>query len=355
MSRLPAFAVAAVLAATAAPARAALDFAPTANVQYDVVRLDPGPSPVDNTSAFRRARLGFKVKGATWQFVAEHDFADRTPADAYFEWTPTKNHSLRAGQFKQPFLLEDAISDKHLPMTEAASPGSFAYGRRIGVGYGFSGRHGTIDVATFDQRVDGTQASRGASARGTWLLRQSAGEILHVGASLASDSPDNHRASFSVNAGSALTPLRLAGSGTLTGVDRIDRGGLEALWIHGAASLQAEAAHVAVRRSNAGTFDGDAESVLATWSPTGHARGYKRGVPVAPTLNGRAAWELAARWSATDLDDGHVAVGRVHQLALAAIYTPDPHVRVLASVARSTAEGRVDEPLLATLRLQLTY
>ena len=87
-----------------------LDVSPTANLQYDFVRFDSDDVRLRDDKAFRRARLGFKLKGDAWQFVAEHDLADRTPPDAYVEWTPAKGHSLRIGQFKQPFLLEDAES-----------------------------------------------------------------------------------------------------------------------------------------------------------------------------------------------------------------------------------------------------
>lgn len=347
--------LAAALALAAFAAHAAPDIAPTANVQYDVAHLDGAGAGDDATSAFRRARLGFKAQGTRWQFVAEHDFADRTPADAWLEFTPAKGHALRVGQFKQPFLLEDAISDKQSPMLETSPLGAFAFGRRIGAEYARYGSRGTLNVAAFDQRVDGTQKSRGATLRGTWLLRQGGGEILHVGGSLAFDRPGNARASFSTNAGTPLIVARLAGSGTLRGVDRIDRAGVEAVWIRGAGSVQAEAARLAVHRDGAPTYDADAQSVTATWSPTGQARSYKRGVPGTVAANGHVAWELAARWSAIDFDDGGIAGGRVRQVAVSAISTLNPHLRIGGSLVRSTAHGRAANPLLATVRVQLTY
>lgn len=341
--------------AFALPAYAGIDVAPTANLQYDVTHLDGAAGGDDATSAFRRARLGFRLSGTRWQFVAEHDFADRSPADAWFEFTPAKGRSLRVGQFKQPFLLEDAISDKQSQMLETSPMGTFTYGRRMGVEYARYGSRGTLNVAAFDQRVDGTQTSTGATMRGTWLLRNRDGEVVHVGGSLASDRPQTDTASFSANAGTPLIAAKLAGSGTLRRVDRIDRAGLEAVWIRGAGSVQAEAARVAVHRDGAATYDADAQSITATWSPTGHRRAYKRGVPGAPVADGRASWELAARWSAIDFDDTGIAGGRVEQFAVSAIRVPNPHLRIGASLVHSTASSRAADPLLATVRVQLTY
>ncbi len=347
-----ALAILPVLAAMPATA-ADIDFAPTANFQYDLVRFDADDARLRDDDAFRRTRLGFKVKSARWQFVAEHDFAERSPADAYLEFTPAKGHALRLGQFKQPFLLEDAISDKHLPFLEQAPLGTFGISRRIGVEYARQAGWGTVNAAAFGQRLDGTLDSPGIATRATWLLRQREGEVLHVGGGFASESPDTEQASFSANPGSALTAVRVGSTGTLRRVERIDRGALEALWIRGAGSLQAEAARVSVQRDGLRSFDGDAHSVLATWSPTGHARSYRRGVPGAPAANG--AWELAARWSAIDLDDSGVAGGRVRQLAASAIYIPNAHLRLGAYLVRSRRDGGIDEPVLAALRIQLTY
>jgi phosphate-selective porin OprO/OprP len=186
------------------------------------------------------------------------------------------------------------------------------------------------------------------------VVARTAGSLLQVGGSLAADAPDASRASFSASPGTALSPTRIGASGTLAGVDRIDRGAIEALWLHGAASLQAEWGRVHVRRDLRPDFATDAHSVVATWSPTGHARAWKRGVPGSPT-GANGAWELAARWSAIDLDDAGIAGGRVRSVGLAASYFPNPHLRIAANVVRTSRAGGADAPLLAALRVQLTY
>ncbi|GAB2525245.1 OprO/OprP family phosphate-selective porin [Lysobacter humi (ex Lee et al. 2017)] len=336
---------------------AGLDVAPTANIHYDVVRFDADDTRLRDDDAFRRLRLGFKAKNGPWQLVAEHDFADRTPADAFVEYTPAKGHAVRVGQFKQPFSLEDAISDKQAPFLETSLLGTYAIGRRIGLEYSRHGDRGVLNVAAFGQRLDGTLEGRGLTARGAWVLRRDARGLLQLGASLATDTPDLERASFSASPGTALTSVRSGSSGSLAGVDRIDRGAVEALWVRGAGSLQAEWGRVAVQRDGRPDYATDAQAVVATWSPTGHSRSWKRGIPGGPSgANGvNGAWELAARWSAIDLDDAGIHGGRVASYGLAASYFPNPHLRIAANLVRTSRAGGADAPLLAALRVQLTY
>lgn len=343
------------LPSTVAAARP-VQFAPTANVQYDGAQLDSDHAGFGDAHGLRRARLGFKLKDAAgrWQFVAEHDLADKTPPDAYLELTPAEGHAIRVGQFKQPFLLEDAVSDKQTALLEPSLVGVFAIGRRLGVEYARVADWGTINTAVFDQRLDGSSQSLGLSSRGTWLLRSGDAETAHVGISVATETPANDRASFRVTPGTALTELRLGSTGSLTGVDRLDRAALEGLWIRAAWSLQAEFAQVTARRAGQ-DFDGHARSVLVTWSPSGDGRRYKRGVVGAPATDGGMAWELALRWSAVDLDDGVVAGGRVGSVGFGATCYINQHARISANLLRFDRRGVDDNPTVAGLRLQLTY
>ncbi|MGN6512309.1 MAG: OprO/OprP family phosphate-selective porin [Lysobacteraceae bacterium] len=362
MTRTPLLlACAAALAATLPAARAAdlpFEFSPTANVQYEWTQVDTDTAAPDGEHGFRRGRLGFRLQGKDkhWQFVAEHDFADRTPADAYLEWTPAEGHALRVGQFKQAFTLEDANSDKQTAFLEPSFVGLFAISRRVGAEYARYGKSGTLNVALFDQRVDGTNDSHGATARGTWVLHAGADGVVHVGASLASESPRTGSASFSANPGTVFTSVRVASTGSIAGVERLDRAAIEGLWLHGPWSLQAETAQVRARRDAAADFRGNASSVLLTWSPNG-ARTYKRGVAAAPVPKGHAIWEFGLRWSAIDLDDAGVAGGHADSVGVAATCYVNRNLRVIGDVLRvdSNRRGVETSPVVAGVRLQFTY
>lgn len=351
----------ALIAATAWPALASAmpaKIAPTANVQYEWARVDPGNGPAQAGDGFRRARLGFRIQddGQRWQVVVEHDFSGRTPADAFLELTPRAGQSFRIGQFKQPFTLEDALTDKQTAFLEASPVGALAISRRIGVEYARWSQRGTIAAALFGQRLDGSNDAPGASLRGTWRLRSEAQTSAHLGFSVASEFPRNRRAGYSLNAGTVFSDRKTAATGSLAGVDRVDRFAAEALWLRGAWSAQAELAQVIARR-DAGDVRGTAGSVQLTWSSTGDGRRYQRGVAAGPAPMGHVGWELALRAGFIDLDDGPVRGGRVRTWGLAATCYPHPHVRLIANVLRydSQRQGIDADTLTAGLRLQFSY
>ncbi len=335
-----------------------LDFKPSANLQYEWSSVHAADTAFTNDDYFRRARVGIRLedKSRRWLFVAEHDLADQTPADAYLQWNPDPGHSLRVGQFKQPFLLEDAISDKQTAMLESSFLGAFAISRRIGAEYAYYFKSGTLNAAAYGQRLDGTRDSPGIALRGTRVLHSDSNTTVHVGISLANESPDNHSVSFKASSGSAMSGPSAASTGGIGDVDRLDRAGLDGLWIHNAWSVQGELAQVSVRRDGA-DFSGRANSVQATWSPSGDGRIYKRGVATAPSPKGHVSWELALRWSSIDLDDGAIQGGVAESYGLAATCYLHPNARLIANALwlDVNRRGISDTPFVAGLRLQLTY
>ncbi|MBV2210058.1 MAG: OprO/OprP family phosphate-selective porin [Thermomonas sp.] len=351
-------ALVAVAPLTALAADAPFDIAPIANIQYEWGQTDPTNGPSVSDTDFRRARFGFSVKGRskTWQMVFDHDFADKTPPDAFLLITPSDNQSFRIGQFKQPFALEDAIADKQTAFLEASPVGAFVISRRIGLEYARWGKRGTFNAAVFGHRLDGTSDSPGVTLRSTWLLRSSKEESAHIGFSLASESPSNDKASFSLNAGTTLNSLKTATTGSISGVDRIDRMAVEGLWVRGAWSLQGEIAQVTLQR-DLGNIHGSAGDVQLTWSPTGDGRNYKRGVATAPTPKGHVGWELALRYGTMDLNSGPVKGGHTENWGLAATCYPHPNVRIIANLLQFNGSrmGISNNPLTAGVRLQFTY
>ena len=344
-------------ACSTAHAGVPLTVKPTANLQYDWVRVDAGPQ-AQAEDGFRRARLGLRAQSEDrrWQVVIEHDFSDRTPDDAWLEWTPTDGRAVRMGQFKQPFSLEDAIADKQSAFMEASPVGALVIGRRIGLEYASWSQGGTLRVAVFGKRLDGSNASTGASLRGTWQLIDGDAGSAHIGFSMASEFPRDARASFGLNAGSVFSSVKTATTGSLTDVERIDRMAVEGVWIRGAWSMQVELAQVAVRRVGA-DVDGRAGNLQLTWSPTGDGRRDQRGIVTGPAASGHAGWELGLRWGSLDLDDGAVQGGRVQSWGLSATCYPRSHVRVIAQLSHYHARraGIDSAPVTAGIRVQWTY
>jgi len=334
-----------------------VSFKPTGVVYYDGVDAHPDVKPFEDVEKVRSARLGFVAKaGDRWQLNVEHEFTERSTPDAFLQFTPAKGHVLRLGQFKQPFLMEDATSSRQTPMMEASLLGSFAIGRRIGLGYAWSDADHAVNAAVFGKRLDGKNEGIGAAVRASRALHFG-DDLLHLGIGASLDSPDSETARFSSKPEAALATSSLVDTGTLDDVERTTRAGLEAVWIAGPWSMQAEAAAVHSQRDGAADLRGTGGYVLASWSPTGHRRNYKAGTVTSPTLGDAMAWELVVRYSMLDLDSAASQGGVQADWNVGATWYVNPYARVMANyvVADSRRRGVNDDPRLLLMRVQLQF
>jgi len=335
----------------------AVSFKPTGVVYYDGVDAHPDVKPFEDVDKVRSARLGFTLKaGDHWQLNVEHEFTDRSTPDAFVQFTPAKGHTLRLGQFKQPFLLEDATSARQTPLMEASLTGAFAIGRRLGLGYAWSDAGHAVNAAVYGQRLDGKNEGLGAAVRASRALHLG-DDLLHLGAGASVDSPDSESARFSSKPEAALATSSLVDTGTVDEVARTTRAGLEALWIAGPWSLQAEAAAVRSHREGAADLRGTGGYALASWSPTGHRRNYKAGTVTSPTLGDAMAWELVVRYSVLDLNSAASQGGVQADWNLGATWYLNTYARVMANyvIADSRRRGVDDDPRLLLMRLQLQF
>lgn len=341
-----------VLASAAEPVR----FAPTGLLTYDQVEFDGNDRGSESTDKVRSARLGFKVgsKGR-WQLHVEHEFTDRSTPDAYLKWQLPRGQSLRVGQFKQPFLLEDATSVRQTPLMEASLLGSFAISRRLGAAYTRADDDASFNAALFGQRLDGKNAGLGAATRATWVLARSDAGLVHVGLGAAQERPDARVARFASKSETGFAPYNAIDTGSLAGTRRIGRYGGELLALHGPWSLQAELAQAHVTRDD-GDFHGHGGYAMLGWSP-GHVRDYSAGSVGAPELDGGPAWELFLRHSRLDLDDGQVQGGRQHDWAAGVTFHANDHLRLMANyIAADVRRGGANShPRIAQLRVQLAF
>ncbi len=110
--------------------------------------------------------------------------------------------------------------------------------------------------------------------------------------------------------------MRLIDSGTLVDVDKIQRNGLEQLWIHGPLLVQSEALHIKVTRNNGlPTYNGNGQYIYGSWILTGESRPYTAGtVGNVTPMHDYGAVELLARYSRLNLDNGSILGGRQHDL-----------------------------------------
>lgn len=332
---------------------------PTLSANYDWLRVQEDARPFPDERDFRRARIGITLKGGErWQLRGEHDVEERTAPELSFQWFLGGGRHLRFGQFKHPFLLDDVINERQTPLMEQSLATAYAVSRRLGVAYGQSNERHSFDISLFDKRLDGRFEGTGLATRYTRVLHRTSEGVLHLGGSLAIDSPRNDSTRWSTRPESGIASRSLVDTGTFAGVDQNQRLAAEALWLHGPWSAQAE--HVIGRstRSGAADFSSNASYALLSWSPSGHARSYKSGVVGSPKAGeDEMPWELFLRFSRIDLDDAPVLGGAQRDWTLGATWYVHPNVRLLANYTAVSSErrGLADDPDLFQFRIQLSY
>ena len=300
----------------------------------------------ENGTEFRRARLF--VAGTMfhdWDWKAQYDFAGNEAEikDAYIRYTGFGPAKITVGQFKQPFSLEELTSSKYITFMERSmATNAFSTSRRIGLGANGAGENWTWAASVYGREVgDDTDGDEGyvAGARLTWAPWNEKTKVLHLGGSAAWEDPNDNDVRFRARPESHITSTRMVDTGNFPDPDTFTKYGVEAATVLGPFSLQGEYMLVQAQDDTSGISDPDFEGgyVYGSWFLTGESRNYKKGKfgrvsPKNPVgKGGIGAWELAARYSTIDLDDGDFKGGEEDNITVGLNWYANKYVRFMAN------------------------
>lgn len=349
---------------------------------------------IQNGADFRRVRLS--AKGAVAEnmnYFVQMDFGffgRPTFTDVYADWTKLPLlGTVRVGQWKQPFSLEVVSSFRFTTFMERSSLfQAFTPFRHIGVGFfNHSDDLNTTWAASLirtgqDQfgsslSTDGGNGLVGRLTHLLWYDEDSGGEdYLHVGAGYYLSTPPNDVARFRSIPEIFVGEFRPGGVGTsgqavpgvldgtpffvdtlpLNGADHVQTFGLEALWVRGPLSVQAEGMAVVVDQDNIPSATLKGSYLQAGYFLTGEHRPYDRasgaidrvqpfenfflGCDDAGSVYGLGAWELAARWSYIDLTDANVNGGTMNDFTAGVNWYCNPYCKVVFNYIHSWLNHR---------------
>lgn len=331
---------------------------------------------------FRRARLF--VKGTmydNWSYKGQYDFADNktTVKDAWIGYNGFDAFKIKVGQFKQPMGLEELTSSKYITFMERATPSeAFATSRRIGLGVYNHSDHWNWAASVYgqaegDNTNSGGSEGYGAGARLAWAPWNESGKLLHLGVSGAYELQNDSELRFRSRMEAHGVDTRFLDTGDIPKPDKVGKIGLEAATVMGPFSLQGEYFLVSAESDAAGVSDPDFKGgyAYASWFMTGESRKYKKGAfgRVTPkTTVGRGgwgAWELAARYSYTSLDDSGFKGGEETNYTLGLNWYATKYVRFMANyiyvdgdpVAEKTTgvTNKDDKPSVFMARAQIDF
>jgi len=323
--------------------------------------LTPAGKPTTQIEAgeeFRRARL--YMAGQIYsnvEFSAEYDFAGGT-VNSRDVWIALKKlpFTAQVGNFKEPTGTEELTSDLFIPFLER-SAGNQAFAPDYKTGFMLSNTQLEDKLswqAAMTRNSNGAGNSTGNARSGEYnFTGRVAGQpwsnpdnqqYVTLGLAGSSRTPQNDSGSFS-----AQPELHIAPKFVDTGTFKFDREDLiefDAGFVAGPFWAFGDFFNADVRRVSPDsdvTFN--AWSLCAGYFLTGESKPYKASNStydrIKPKKNfdgtgGMGAWEVAARYSELDLNDGKIEGGKEEMVTLGLSWYINPNTRVMLDWVHAT-------------------
>ena len=322
----------------------------------------PGfPEPFPENVAVRRAWIeSYLTLAKTFAFAFQYDFADpeRPINDAAAAYKGFADTLLTVGNMKEPFSLDQLISDNATLFTERSLADAFAPARNVGFALGRHGEDWTLVASVFGGNANTGVAREGiaATARATYAPIRTEDRVLHVGLAVSvRDLPrDGQGLSLSSRSEAFLFQRNFVDTGDIRDASSVGRIGVEAAWREGPFLVQAEYIRTTVERfggASPAQFQGGyvQASVVLNGAGRAYALAPEYGttyatfsgvrVPEAARVSrgGLGVFELGTRFSAIDLDDAGVRGGIERDLTVGLNWYPDRNIRIMADYVRSRA------------------
>lgn len=337
----------------------AVDLSLKARLDFDHAAHSEDTSTLKDGWLRRRARLGVEGSHNHWQFEVQYDFNnDGEFKDAYVSYSGWNSGALTVGQFKTPSGLEQQTGSSSSTFIERSLPtDALATSRRVGIGFAQERANHTVSAMVYGRSIDDADERPGMGIRTTFApLLEKDWRVVHVGGWV---SYEDVKESVKISARPEARPAdeKLLRTGTIKQVNAITRAGIEAAWQHGPLSVQSEWMHLYLHRNSRKTDIAlDGLYVGASWVVTGESRRYRYGrFKGIPAERPSGAWELAARLSYLDLNDGQVSGGREHNLTLGVNWYVKDNLRLMLNYidVNSRRRGKSDNPEIVLLRIQV--
>jgi len=333
---------------------------------FDAAFVDADNNPeLGSGTLFRRGRLGISGRlTEDWDFQIEYDFAGGSAAANDIRMRRSVgNGRLIIGQVKVPMGQNEITSSNNITFIERSAPSNLvADSRRLGLSYHVSDGPITFQTMLYTNAIaqsSGGNDPVGLAGRLVFNPIHDNNTMVHLGVSGAFED---------LGTGSTLrlrerpesrpsSGIRAIDTGTITGVSSTAKLGLEAAYQAGPFSAEAEYFSVDVDRSGANdpTFGG--YHIQASYVLTGESRSYSGGNfgGIRPASSS-GAWELAARFSSSDLIDSGIVGGKMDNITLGANYYVSPNLRFMANLIFSDVkDGRFGDEDITIFLMRAQY
>lgn len=311
-----------------------------------------GPLASKSGTEIRRARLVFSgvvYKNVFFKFQVDFAGGQTKLKDVYIGLRDLPiAGKVMIGHFKEPIRLSSLTSSKYTTFMEPGQNAAFAQSRNNGIlimndflDQRLSAQFGAFRNA--NNNSDDAFADDGyvITGRITGLAIRNAGkrQLLHLGAAYSYRKPESGEYQVSLRPGAHLAP-KYSTTGTLGNVKNINLVNFETAYVHGPFSFQGEYLS-AVVNTGSDTFAFSNYYGQASFFITGESKKYKSSYEgfdrVKPNRNfggkskSAGAWEVAIRYSETDLIDKSIVGGKQSDVALGLNWYMNPATRLMVN------------------------
>jgi len=326
-------------------------------IQFDGAMYFENKNAMSNGVHLRRATFALKaLLWKDWQAEVDIDFAEAVSTNSQVElrdmWVkytfPKFNLSLQAGNFKEPFGIERLNSSRLLTFLErSAISNALPMGRRVGISARYWTDFAQVTAAIMGHET-GTRIDKGqrdetfsTNIRTSIAPINYFGQNLHIGLAYSYKLPDvtselrANTVEINARTESYVANPKLLHTGDISDVNYYNRYGAELMYINGPFYFQSEFMGTSIYRWYAKpTVNLKGGYVMAAWMITGENRFYyvDEGEvgPIEAPKNSFGAFELAARYSVTNLNDLDTDIkgGQSNQLMFGLNYYPNPNIKL---------------------------
>ncbi len=316
----------------------------------------------DTPIAVRRSWIESTLTlGKALELAFQYDFAEpnRPINDAVVAYKGFTNVIVAIGNMKEPFSLDQLISDNNTLFTERSLADAFAPARNFGFAIGTHGRNWTAVTSVFGGNINNAAIGDQGVASTTRItyapyLSEDGMNVLHFGAAGSYRSLPNDGSALTLSSRSEafLFARQFVNTGGIRDAASIGRVGLEAAWQAGPFRLQAEYILTAIDRfGGAPSLSFQGGYIQAGLILNGKGRRYQiapnyateyavfGGVQVEEaqrvSRGGTGVFELGLRYSAIDLEDRSIRGGIEHDVTAGVNWYPDRNIRFVFDYVRS--------------------
>lgn len=306
--------------------------------QFDVAVHDDDVTDVGDGAEVRRLRFfGAGKMYEDFKYKVQVDFetdGDVDIEDAYIAYTKLKPVTIRVGNFKAYYSLEELTSSKYITFMERGSINdAFVLGRRLGVGVETGADNYSFAAGIFNEDDDSggaAEADWAVAGRATYAPLAEKTRVVHFGLGAAYEYIDEGGITFESTENHISRDF--VDTGALAFGQSVTRINPEFAVVYDNLSLQAEYMKVSLEQgANAAGVeqadpDFDGFYVYGSWFVTGEHRNYNAKSGSFGRTKASDGVELAIRYSNLDLTDDGIVGGEMDNITLAANYYFNPHV-----------------------------